>query len=318
MPIQNPRDIKEKIVSYVRSKGPSLPVHIAKEIGLSILFTSAFLSELISEQRLKMSSLRIGSSPLYFISGQERMLENFWQSLKSKEKEAFLILKEEKFLLDKEQNPAIRVALRELNDFAAYFEDGGDIIWRYFTIPETDFRREKHSEKEAEEKSQVPEKIIEEKTDKEKESYEKEEKAEYLIEDKKIGNIFDKVNKEVKEKPKKIKEKSKKDGKKNQKKKEESFFNKIKEFLQNKSIEIIDIISMNKEEIVLKVKSKEKDFLVFGYNKKKITEKEIIKSYKKAESLGLEYSILSLGEISKKMKELISAIKTLDFIEKLL
>lgn len=318
MPIQNPRDIKEKIVSYVKSRGPSLPVHIAKEIGLSILFTSAFLSELISEQRLKMSSLRIGSSPLYFISGQEKMLENFWQSLKSKEKEAFLILKEKKFLVDREQNPAIRVALRELKDFAAYFENGEDIIWRYFTIPEAEFKREKQMEKETEGKIQKQENIIEEKMSKEKEIYEKEKKPELLIENKGIENIFDKGDKEIKEKPKRTEEKSKKNIKNKQKKKQESFFNKTKEFLQKKSIEIIDIVSMNKEEIVLKVKSEEKDFLVFGYNKKKITEKDIIKSYKKAENLGLEYSVLSLGEISKKMKEMFSAIKKLDFVEKLM
>ena len=39
---QDASALKDKIVSSLKQKGPSLPVHIAKEIGLSILFASAF------------------------------------------------------------------------------------------------------------------------------------------------------------------------------------------------------------------------------------------------------------------------------------
>ena len=67
MPPQDTTDIRDKIVLSIKEKGPTIPVFIAKEIGSSILFTSAFLSELLSEKRLKMSHMRIGSSPLYFI-----------------------------------------------------------------------------------------------------------------------------------------------------------------------------------------------------------------------------------------------------------
>jgi len=34
-----------------KRRGPSLPVHIASETGLSMLFASAFLSELLSEKK---------------------------------------------------------------------------------------------------------------------------------------------------------------------------------------------------------------------------------------------------------------------------
>jgi len=44
MPIKDTSEIKEKIILILRKNGPSLPVHIAKEIETSILFTSAFLS----------------------------------------------------------------------------------------------------------------------------------------------------------------------------------------------------------------------------------------------------------------------------------
>lgn len=133
-------EIKEKIISIFKDKGPCLPVNVAKETGLSLLFASAFLSEFLSEKKIKISNMKVGSSPLYFIPGQEKMLENFSDYLKSKEKEAFILLKEKKILKDSEQEPAIRVALRAIKDFAIFFNKNGEIYWRYFNIPETDLK----------------------------------------------------------------------------------------------------------------------------------------------------------------------------------
>jgi hypothetical protein len=132
--------IKEKIISIFKDKGPCLPVNVAKETGLSILFASAFLSEFISEKKIKISNMKVGSSPLYFIPGQEKMLENFSDYLKSKEKEAFILLKEKKILKDSEQEPAIRVALRAIKDFAIFFNKNGEIYWRYFTVEEAEIK----------------------------------------------------------------------------------------------------------------------------------------------------------------------------------
>ncbi len=140
--------IKERIISLIRLKGPSLPVHVAKETGLSILFASAFLSELLYEKKISISNIKVGNSPLYFISGQEPQLERFAQYLKSKEKDAFFLIKERKFLKDEEEEPAIRVALRGIKDFAIPFKRGEEIYWRYFTVPETDFHKEEKPKEE--------------------------------------------------------------------------------------------------------------------------------------------------------------------------
>ena len=101
--VQDTSELKEKIISLFKREGPSLPVHVAKETGLNILFASAFLSELIAEKKIRISNMKVGNSPVYFIPGQEPMLEKFSEYLKSKEKEAFLFLKEKKFLKDSEQ-----------------------------------------------------------------------------------------------------------------------------------------------------------------------------------------------------------------------
>lgn len=132
----NPHDIKNRITDVLKRRGPSLPIQIAKDIGMSSLFVSAFLSEMSDEKRLKISSLKVGGSPLYFLEGQEVRLENFYKFLHSKESEAYLLLKQNKILKDSEQEPAIRVALRAIKDFAFSFKNDEEIYWRYLTITE--------------------------------------------------------------------------------------------------------------------------------------------------------------------------------------
>ena len=293
---QDAAQIKEKIINVIQTKGPSLPVHVAKETGLSILFASAFLSELFNAKQIVMSHLRVGSSPLYFIKGQEAQLENFSQYLKSKEKDAFLLLKEKRILQDSEQQPAIRVALREIKDFAIPFEKNNEVFWRYFIEEEP----EKIESKETPEKEKVEKEIPEEKIQEE-------------IKEEEHGK---KETKEEKPK-KKIKTASKTKKTSKTKKKDENFFNKIKDFLEKQNIEIIDIKDFKNNEAILKIKKQENEELLFVFNQKKITEKEITKSYKKASEEKMKYSILSLGEPSKKLSDLISAIKDLSEIRKI-
>ncbi|MEK6845079.1 MAG: hypothetical protein AABX44_02380, partial [Nanoarchaeota archaeon] len=131
---QDHLQVKEKIISFIKMKGPNLPVHIGKEINTNILFTSAFLSELTSEKRLKVSNLKVGNSSLYFLSGQEPLLEGFSQHLKSKEKDALELLKQKRVLKDSEQHPAIRVALQGIKDFAIPFKKDDQIYWKYLTV----------------------------------------------------------------------------------------------------------------------------------------------------------------------------------------
>jgi hypothetical protein len=278
MPTQDTSKIKERIISILKRRGPSLPVHIAKEINVSILFASAFLSELISEQSIKMSHMRVGSSPIYFIQGQETRLENFYQHLKSREKDAYILLKQKKILKDIEQEPAIRVALRAIKDFSIPFKKDEQIFWRFFTIPESDFKRKEPIKKEI-----TP-----------------------FPKPKKELNIFDKKE------PKPQKKKTKKPPKAN-----EIFFTKVKEFLSQKEVEISGIESFSRNTLLLKIKIQEKEKLLVAYNKKRITETDIIKAHNKALELNLTYIVLSLGEPSKKLNNFINAIKDLADIGKL-
>lgn len=285
--MQDPNEIKERIISVLKLKGPSLPVHIAGEIKTSILFSSAFLGELVSEKSIKMSHMRVGSSPLYFLPGQESLLEPFSQHLRSKEKDAFLLLKEKKFLMDSKQNPAIRVAIREIRDFALPFKIGEEIMWRYFLVPEAEFKI------------------------KEEEPIIAEIKKPLIAEDKieKPLDIFSKKEEEIKPKKKKAsrKKSSEKDGK---------FFSDVKEFLSENSLSLLDVEGFGKREIVLKINEKGQEKLLVAYNKNKITEMDIIKASKKASKASLPYMILGVGGPLKKIDNLIEALKGLSSIKK--
>ncbi len=141
---QNLEETKRKILSLLKIRGPSLPVHISREVGLDMLFSSAILSELASEKLVRISKMKVGGSPLYFLEGQEQQLEKFSDYLPGKEKEAFLLLKQKKLLQDKKQEPAIRVALRNLKDFAFPLiintSNRQELFWRFHTITEKEVR----------------------------------------------------------------------------------------------------------------------------------------------------------------------------------
>ncbi len=280
MPQQDTSEIKEKIISILKRNGPGLPVHIARGVELSTLFTSAFLSELASEKRIKISYMKVGNSPLYYLSAQEQLLEKVSHYLKSREKEAFALLKERKIIKDSEQEPAIRIALREIKDFAIPFKKNDEIFWRYFTIPITEFKMVEKPKK---------------------------------IERKKIEKTLDILATSKKEETKKTQKK--KISKTSQK--ERNFFNKVKEFLSEKSTELIDIISFSRNESLLRVKDSEGEKIVVAYNKKRLSDNDIIKAAKKSAEFNLPYIILSLGEPLKKVRELILAVKNLHSIEKL-
>src|SRR3989344_1919699 len=160
---KNPNEIRDKIKSFIRLRGPSLPIHVSKEIKIETLFTSAFLSELASTKDIKISDMKVGGSPLYFIPGQEEELERYSNYLPGKEKEAFLLLKEKKILKDNELEPAIRVALRSIKDFAfpiiIVLEGEKMLYWRFHLIPDLQAKllienelKQKHEQKEKEQK----------------------------------------------------------------------------------------------------------------------------------------------------------------------
>ncbi len=130
--------ITDRVKQLVRMRGPLIPSQISKEIGTNILMASAILSELSSKNDVKISSVKIGGSPLYYVQGQEPKLQNYLGSLHQKEKEAFEQLKTSGVLKDRSLEPVIRVALRQIKDFAKPIEasmDGNvELFWKWYLL----------------------------------------------------------------------------------------------------------------------------------------------------------------------------------------
>jgi hypothetical protein len=300
MPTQDTFKIKESMIEFLKKNGPNLPVQISKHLGMDSIFGSAFLSELLSQKKIKITNMKVGGSPIYYIEGTEEKLEKFAQEyLKLKEKEAFILLKEKKFLIDSNQEPAIRIALRSIKDFAKPFEKEGKIIWRYFLEKEENFSSKT-------ENNYIPKQI----TSKTEEQLNKSEKKEENKE----------VNKKISEE-KPIKKKTTKkrtySKRKVQDKKNEKFFNTIKEQLTKNNQKITDIIGFSKGHLTLKIKEGNEEKILVAYNKKRLTEIDIINAYKKAKEYNLKYIIFSFGEPAKKTINFIKAIKNLSSIEKI-
>ncbi len=271
------QEIKNKIVSILKTEGPSLPVKIARMIEMSPVFASAILSELLNEKRIKTSNLRIGASKLYLVPGQEKELEKYIGALKTVEKEALELLKNEKVLEDEAQEPAIRIALRSIKDFAIPFKKQEKVMWRYSFNPSEETIKpleETNSEEKLKEKTQDVLKL----------------------QVKPIKKENPEINNNNFESPFSKTEKT-------------EFYNEVKTFLNNKKIQIIEEIQIDKKEIVARISINSDldkiDYLLIAKNKKSVTEDEIKSSIQRAIYHQMPCLYIIRKEPTKKIQKLL-------------
>jgi hypothetical protein len=132
----------ESVLRFIRGKGPVIPVQIAKEIGQNIMMAGAVLSEMTSSGKLKVSKIKIGGSPLYYVPGQESRLMGFSQYLGGKERVTYDLLRQSGVLRDFELDALTRVTLREIKDFAVPLNvtiDGQtEVFWKWYLLSDGD------------------------------------------------------------------------------------------------------------------------------------------------------------------------------------
>lgn len=292
---KNPMEIRSKITSLMRIRGPCLPVHISRETGLEMLFASAFLAELSADKTVKISNLKVGSSPLYFLPGQESLLENFSNFLPGKEKEAFLLLKEKKVLEDTKQEPAIRVALRSIKDFAYPFiissQEGQKLFWRFHSTAEE--ARKLIEPVKVETKIPIIKPEIKQiiKTEIKPEIKPGLKTEQTKLKTPKITVKKEKPLLEIKEPVKREKEKS-------------EFAKDIISFLEKENIELIEEKEFKKKEFsaIARINSDigKLQFLVIAKDKKAVTENDLTLALQKAQTLKMPSLFLSTGQPNKK------------------
>lgn len=290
-------EVHSKILGIIQRRGPSLPMQIAREINMSSLFVSAFLSELAGEQKIRISSLKVGGSPLYYIPGQEPFLENFHSYLNPKEAEAFLLLKSRRILKDSEQEPAIRVALRAIRDFAKGFKVNEEIFWRMHTISEQEavsLLTPRKEEPVAREPAKQAPKI---KPEKPKPSITPAQKqVKIKKQEKKIQELEFENPLIIKEEKKPLKEKPKSD-----------FVNQIIELINSKYKILEEKETKAKEyTCITEIKSElgTIHFYTNAKDKKTISDADIKKLLSDAQSIPLPAFLICTGNLSKKASEL--------------
>ena len=283
-------ETRDKILEIVKAKGPVIPVQISKEIGSNILMASAHLAELTASKRLKISTIKVGGSPLYYLPGQEATLQKYTENMNDKEKKAYDSLNSNKVLRDSEQEPVIRVALREIKDFAiplnVNYNNNREIFWKWYLASNEE------AEQLIKQKLQILEKPAEKII---------EEKAAQAIQKQEIR----KQEEILKEKPK-----AKEPRKYKPREKEDTFLKDIMKFFEKNKINIVstEVVKRNSEiDFVVELPSVVGNLQYYckARNKKRISDSDLSQAYVKGQLKRLPVIVLSPGELSTKAQEMI-------------
>jgi len=318
---------EDKIINIIKTKGPVLPVDVARAIESDILLASAHLSELVSREKVKISHTKIGGSPVYYLEGQESKLQELSKYLNNKEQRVYNLIREKKILKDVDLEPSMRVMIRNIKDFAIPFQvnfDGNKILfWKWYLLGNEEVKREiekllmpKKEKKEVDEKriDEEKKKIDErEEVEKEKRKIEQEkQKLQRKLEEerKKIEQEKIKLQKQAEqEKIRKEKELTEKQKKLEFEQKDE-FLNKLKGYFSSKKIEIIEnnVLRKRKEiECRIKVPSVvgEVEYYCKAKNKKRVNEGDLSSAFVQGQIKRLPVLFLTSGALTKKAKELL-------------
>jgi hypothetical protein len=130
---------QERILQFLKQTGPTLPSKVAKSINSNILLASAHLSDLSSQRKVKISKLKIGGSPLYYLPGQEEQLFHFAAgNVNPKDYDVLQTLKTKKVLREANLDLLYKVALRSLKDFAVpihvTIDNKKELFWRWHLL----------------------------------------------------------------------------------------------------------------------------------------------------------------------------------------
>jgi len=320
---ENAAQIKEHILSFIQARGPSLPVHVARSVNLSPLFASAFLSELYNESKLLMSHLRVGSSPLYLIKGQEEQLEKSIEHLNQREKEAFFLIKNKKVIQDEAQSPVMRVALRAIKDFALPYKhitnNQEKIYWRYHLIPEQEasmllnLTTITNQGKPEPPKIEVLQPLL-------KTEAEIQPPQPVIHEEKPITQEEDK-KKKIKTKPKLQEEPQQQHPQTPKTQAESEFGKKVISYLEKKNISLLHILEEEKKELTaivsLQTPLGQQEFLLTAKDKKKLSDADLSLAHHTALQNTMPALLLSTGDLDKKALTYLAKWKSLIKVEKL-
>lgn len=130
-------DYRDRIVELSKVS-PLQPTSLGKLLSTNSLFASAMLSEMTGKGLLKVSNLKVGSSPLYYAADHPEHLLNYMVYLNEKERRVAELLKEKGVLRDTSLDPLQRVCVRSIKDFAKQLDvsmgEAKEVFWKWFLL----------------------------------------------------------------------------------------------------------------------------------------------------------------------------------------
>ncbi|MBD3312546.1 hypothetical protein GF352_03795 [archaeon] len=121
--------VDDKVVSFIKDNGPSLPVEIGKSIGYNSFITKAILLELINKELIRKSKRAIGGSLLYYVKGQgDLMRKRLYEDLGIPEKKVLDKIKEEGEVMISDLTPHERAFIKGLIDFISIEKKDDDYL----------------------------------------------------------------------------------------------------------------------------------------------------------------------------------------------
>ncbi|MFH1972029.1 MAG: hypothetical protein ABIJ18_00970 [archaeon] len=321
--------LKERMYAFIQRIGPTIPIKVAKNFGSNTIFASAILSEFISSNKMKLTKAKIGGTPVYYIPGQESKLYPILRDhLGQLPRRAADLLEQEKILRDVDCEPAIRVALREVKDFAIQLtvsvEGNEEIFWKWHLLddsitkekinailevvyaPKQEPKVEEIVEEVKEEFKNEQEKIDEEIKEVFLQPEEVEEKEE-LVEDDEDEDEIDDEGEEDEQTSLLSEPREKETLLKADKpiEKARDFEKIVISFLNRKNINILEkqTIAKNREfNFIVKIPSNIGDLMYFvkAKSKKKINEGELLLAFTEGQNLKLPTLYVTNAEVSKK------------------
>ncbi len=314
---------KQKILDFVKRKGPILPVQLSNELKESTFITGALLSELVKSGHIKVSTVKVGGSPLYYVDEQKHKLQEYSDHLNEKDREAYEILKERLVLYDKELTPLLRVSLRKINDFAVpvkvHVNNNEELFWRWYLTPISkveELLKKRFQQESQDNKTTTSDatdtkeetKIKEQEKNEEKTNTQKETTGEQQTQQ---NNLEAESSKQTNQETFANSEsfgKEQQTQPKDSSKVQDSLQKMAEDFFKSNEIKVnsVKVIKKNKEiEFLIKVPSAigEIDFFCRAKEKKKLNENDIANAFVSGQTKKRPVLLLITGELTKKAKE---------------
>ena len=335
-------DQREAVLNFITANGPVLPVQISKHVETNILFASAILAELVERKKLKITHFSIGGSPLYYLAGQEELMDKrLSSSLGGREKEAYNLIKERKVVREADLEPWQRVAIKSLKDFTlplnVVVQGNTEVFWKHKIVSDDEAKLLIEEiinltyGKETSSETHLQQELIKELNIEKTKTVEVQEILSQPIESKtKVENANSEIlmkeiaeklkhellkemkpENEIKVKEFKVKEENKQEIiKKPEIKPEGKFYDEICKFLQKNEIKIVieEMIKKEKEfDFIVEIPSTVVNLRYFlkVKNKPSISDADVSMAFSEGKVKNLPILFLVNGKVSKKASELI-------------